>query len=80
MKDLPINFMSSSWSSLLGVFIFTLLFILIYRIASGHWKVSPANEAKYRQWQKIKGKKVIRFIIVIAILYYSLMLFQLFFA
>lgn len=63
-------------TSLIGLIAFSVVIFFAYRYASGNWNVYEPNKTAYENWTVKYGRKAKRSIILVAIIYYSLMLLQ----
>lgn len=62
--------------SFIGILVFTILIFIAIKYVNGKWVFKDKNKEAYMYWVETKGNKMKSKIIIIAIIYYILMGFQ----
>lgn len=62
--------------SFIGILVFTCFLFLAIKYVNGNWQFKEKNKAAYIYWVEKNGNKMKKQIIIVAIVYYILMAFQ----
>lgn len=67
---------STLMTSIIGIFIFSILMIAAYTYADGKWRVAENKRDKYQNWTEKSGRRLRKSILIICIIYGVFMLIQ----
>ena len=63
-------------SQLIGIVVFTIISISLFWYASGKWNIPADQKERYTNWVNKHGAVTKKSVIVVAIIYYGLMIVQ----